>query len=200
MENTQKKTGEPLNETVVMLLRQMVQLQTQQTESTALKPTTVNNNNNYNIQMDKLEPITDEVMTEHIDQLSIEFIMQGAKGYAKFGNMYPFKDHIICTDKARRRFKFKNAEGEIIDDLRGGKLAQKFFLAINPRNNELIDSEYSILQKQVQEIAASGNVANSNLVELLNKSSTLQEIRQFCSEAAEGKENKFIRDFVSYLD
>ena len=177
------------------IIEGLVQLQKQHTESA--KPTTVNYNNN--IKMEGLKPITDEVMTEHIDQLSIDFIMQGAKGYAKFGNMYPFKNNVICTDKARKRFKFKNAQGEIIDDFLGGKLAQKFFLAINPRNKELIDTEYGILQKQVQEIVASGDVANSNLLELLNKSSTLQELRQYCSEAAEGKENKFTQDFVSYL-
>ena len=181
----------------LQLTDQISQLQKQITElMTGAKASNVNN---YNIAVNNLKPLTDEDISEHIERLNIEFILQGAKGYADFANKYPFKNHIICTDKARKKIKFKNADGEIVDDPQGRQVTQRFFQTYADKNRQIITTEYHNLQQQVQVIAESGTAGESNLAEILSKASHLQEILQFCNEAAEGKDNKFTQEFVSHL-
>ncbi len=176
---------------------QISQLQKQITELMSSK--TSNVNNNYNIAVNNLQPLTDEDISEHIGRLSIDFILQGAKGYADFANKYPFKNHIICTDKARKKIKYKNANGEIVDDPQGRQLTHKFFQTFADKNRQLINTEYRNLQQRVQEIAKGGDAETSDLVGILSKATRLQEILQSCNEAAEGKDNKFTQEFVNHL-
>ena len=180
------------------LTEQIVQLQKQITElMSSTKASSVNNN--YNIAVNNLKPLTDEDISEHIDRLSLDFILRGAKGYADFATKYPFKGYIICTDKARKRIKYKNADGEIVDDPQGRQLTHRFFQSVADKNRQLINTEYRNLQQKVQEIADGGDAGNSDLAEILTKASRLQEILQSCNEAAEGKDNKFTQEFVNHL-
>ena len=94
------------------------------------RPTTnVSNNNRNNVVMN-LPPITDEEIANHLEHLTLDFIQEGAKGYANFANNYPFKDRLICTDKARKKLRYKDNDGELIDDGGGLKLTQRFFQVI----------------------------------------------------------------------
>ncbi len=184
----ERRPREPdrLNEQILQLQKQITELMTSKTP-------------NRNVVVNNLSPLTDENISEHIERLSIDFILQGAKGYADFANRYPFKNHIVCTDKARKKIKYKNAAGEIVDDPHGRILTQRFFQSYADKNRQIITSEYRNLQHQVQEIAQGGNAENSDLTGILTKATHLQEILHFCDEAAEGKDNKFTQEFVSYL-
>ncbi len=148
------------------LMDQISQLQKQITE--LMKSKTPSNNNR--VVVNNLPPITDQDLEENIEKLSIEFILEGAKGYADFATSYPFKDRVVCTDKSRKKIKYKDATGEVIDDPYGRKLTQKFFTALAERNKELIGTEYRVLQQRVQEIAENGDAGDADLAGILTKS------------------------------
>ena len=105
----------------------------------------------------------------------------------------------MCTDKSRKKLKYKDENGEIIDDNRGLKLAQRFFRVITPHSEGLINTEYKILQEEVQRIAEEGRASTSDLPRILTKATRLQEILVLCHEAATGKENELTQEFISHL-
>ncbi|KKL58010.1 hypothetical protein LCGC14_2229680 [marine sediment metagenome] len=156
-------------------------------------------NNNRQVVLNNLQPLTEENLQEHLEHLTLNFIQEGAKGYAAFANSYPFKNRVMCTDKARKKLKYKDGDGEVIEDGGGVKLAQKFFQAIAPRNEEIINIEYRALHEKVQQIAKDGTAYHADLTGLLTKATHLQELLIKCREAARGEENELTREFVSHL-
>ena len=155
------------------------------------KPTKVTNNNNNNV-LNNLQPITDEELEEHADKLVLDFILEGAKGFAVFANGYSFKDRVLCTDKARQKLRYKDNDGELVEDSGGHKLVQRFFQAISSRNEEIINAEYSILQQKVE------TTHISELTDLLTKSTKLQDILRQCKDAADGKDNELTQEFIKH--
>lgn len=160
---------------------------------------TTNNINRTNVVLQNMAPITDEEIQEHLEHLTLNLIQEGAKGYADFANSYPFKDRVLCTDKSRKKLRYKDSDGEVIEDGGGLKLAQRFFRVIAPRNEEIINAEYKALTKEVQQIAQNGTTHNSDLTGLLTKASKLQELLIKCRGAAQGEDNELTRDFVNHL-
>ena len=157
------------------------------------------NNNTQNVVMQNLQPLTDEEIQEHLRHLTLNVIQDGAKGFAIFANSYPFKDRLVCTDKSRKKIKYKNPDGEIVNDPHGKKITQRFFQAIATRNQEIITTEYALLQKEVEEIATNNRAHETDLVGLLTKATHLQDLLIKCQEAARGEENEFTQEFVYHL-
>ena len=168
-------------------------LQKQITEL-SLRPTKVTNHTNV---LNNLQPITDEDLRDQLENLTIDFILEGAKGFVDFADSYPFKDRVLCTDKARKKLRYKDEEGELVDDGGGHKLIQKFFQAISSRNEELISAEYSELQQKVEHIAK-GCAHTSDLTGILSKATSLQTLLQQCKDAAEGKDNDLTQEFIKH--
>lgn len=102
-----------------------------------------------NVQVNNFAPITNKVILDSLKYLTIDYIKQGAIGYAKYALKYPFKDKIICTDYARRKFKYKNEKGEIVSDPNGTKLCKRFFSLIERRNAELIEPHINSPQNEL---------------------------------------------------
>jgi len=110
--------------------------------------TTVNNNTRINQMINNLQPITKADIQEQSKYLTLDHIKDGASGYAKYALEYPLKDKIICVDYARRKIKYKDEEGHLVDDPEMTKLCQKFFLAIEDTNNVLLtDHSLSIFER-----------------------------------------------------
>ena len=141
--------------------------------------------------------ITDEVLHENLDNLSINFIQEGAKGFAAFATSYPFKDNIVCTDKARRKIKYRNEDGEITDDMR--KLAQRFFTAISERNAQILNQAYSELHQEIQAIASENRAHEVDITGLLTRASGLQDILIKSQKAARGEDDEFVKEFIGHL-
>jgi hypothetical protein len=158
--------------------------------------TTINRNN---VVLNNLQPLTDEDLQEHLEHLTLNFIQEGAKGYADFAGSYPFKDRLVCTDKSRKKLKYKDGDGEVIDDGGGIKIAQRFFQAIAPRNEEIINAEYKSIHQEVQQIAKEGTAYRADLTGLLTKATHLQELLVKCQQAARGEENELTKEFVNHL-
>jgi hypothetical protein len=114
------------------------------------KPTTVNNNSRINQIINNLIPITVQNITDNAQYLTLDHIKDGASGYAKYALDYPLKDKILCVDYARRKIKYKDDDGNLVDDPEMTKLCQKFFIAIESHNNNLLNSyNTSILEKML---------------------------------------------------
>jgi hypothetical protein len=123
------------------------------------KPTTVNNNNNSRVNqiINNLTPITTEHLTEHAQFLTLEHIKDGASGYAKYALEYPLKDKIICVDYARRKVKYKDEEGNLVDDPEMTKLAKKFFTAIETYNNNLLTNYNADILQRMLDVGGDNN-------------------------------------------
>jgi hypothetical protein len=161
-------------------------------------PTMTNNNSRNNVVMN-LQPITDEEIVDHLEHLTLDFILNGARGYADFAGSYPFKNRLICTDKARKKLRYKDGDGEMINDNGGVILAQRFFQAIAPHNEEIINTEYGILQKEVARISAGDKIAGDDLSDLLNRAIRLQDLLAKCQQAAQGENNELTKEFINHL-
>lgn len=192
-QNCQDKKGSD-----TQLLELIVQLQQTIVNMTERGCTNVNNTNR-NMTTMNLAPITDKEIQDHLEHLTLDFINDGAKGYASFANSYPFKNRVLCTDKARKKLRYRDNDGEIIEDGGGVKLAQRFFQAISQRNEEIIKAEYRALHEEVQHIANSGSARQSDLIDLLTKSTHLQDLLIKSRRAALGEENDLTKEFVNHL-
>lgn len=178
------------------LQRQNGELQ-KQIADISLRPTTVTNNNNNNVTLNNLKPITDEDLQSDLDNLELEFILDGARGLANFANFYPLKDNIVCTDKSRKKIKYKDENGEITDDSR--LLAQRFFQAISERNKDIVNTAYRDVHEQVQEIVAGQRAGETDITGLLTKATNMQDILIRSQNAAAGKDEEFTQEFLNHL-
>ena len=169
----------------------------QQIADLASKSNQTTNSNNRNMVMQNLQPITDEELQEHIEVLSLDFIQQGAKGYADFAGNYPLKDKVLCTDKARKKLKYKNEAGELTDD--GRTLAQRFFNAISERNTNILNNAYTKLQHELQGIVAENRAGEVDVTSILNKATALQDILIKSQNAARGQDDEFSQEFLTHL-
>ena len=153
---------------------------------------------NFNMVVNNLQPVSEEAIQEQSRHLTLDFILDGASGFASFANNYALAKQLLCTDRARKRFRYKDEEGNMVDDAGGLKLAQKFFKAIAPKNTELINREYSELQKKVEAIANDG-ADGEDLQKILSKSVELQNMLKECNDAADGKHNELSKEFIAHL-
>ena len=115
----------------------------------ASRPTT--NNTQINNYIQKLEVITDQHLLDQAQHLTIEHIKKGPAGYAEYAMAHPFKERLICVDYARRKVKFKESDGTLINDPEMNRLATKFFQSIKDRNTELIKEYGALLSKDFAE-------------------------------------------------
>jgi hypothetical protein len=108
------------------------------------RPTHINQNNQNRINniINNLNPITDDHLREQSKYLTLDHIKNGVNGYVQYALEYPLKDRVICTDFSRRKIKYKDEEGKLIDDPEMVKLSQKLFQAIEEKNAILV-SEYT---------------------------------------------------------
>ena len=108
------------------------------------KPTNIQNNNQkINQIINNLTPITEQHLKDQAEFLTIDHIKDGVNGYVKYALDYPLKDKIVCTDFSRRKLKYKDDNGNLIEDPEMIKLSQKLFKAIEEKNSTLIN-EYII--------------------------------------------------------
>jgi len=156
-------------------------------------------NTNKNNIMTDIPPITQEALRTHLEKFTLDYIQEGAKGYAEYANIYALKDYIICTDKSRKKIKFKKEDGSIVNDLGGTKISKLFFNSIKDKNKQLIDAEYNLLKNEVQRIGSGGKAGRNDLTNTLERSTMLQNLLYQCNDAALGKTNKLTQAFVRHL-
>jgi hypothetical protein len=91
------------------------------------RPSTNVKNTIKNLQVNNLTPLLAEEMRSHIPMLTHEHIRAGAAGLAQYALEYPLKGKVMVADAARRKLKWKDEGGSIVEDLEGVELCKKFF-------------------------------------------------------------------------
>jgi hypothetical protein len=164
------------------------------------KPTTTTNsikNTIKNCTIQNLSPLIDSEMKEQLNNLTIDHVREGPKGYAKYALEYSLKNRVACTDASRKKFKWKNSDGEIVDDNNGMQLTTKFFRVIKEKNFRLCRELLHELGDKYDDAVTSGNQLEMDFISELTDN--ICKWRSSLKEASYGNDNDFRGDFVSYL-
>ena len=172
----------------------------------ATKPTHVQNNNQrINQIINNLIPITQEHLKEQAEYLTLDHIKNGASGYVQYALDYPLKDRVACTDYSRKKIKYKDEKGDIIDDPEMTKLTEKLFKVIKEKNTLLID-EYmdEIQRKNTTTIANTGNELNDEETEnfyysldfLIDELLKYKHLKNDLIDTSEGRRSELYYDFT----
>jgi uncharacterized protein YukE/uncharacterized C2H2 Zn-finger protein len=183
-----------------------------QLENIALKAVsrhTIQNNNRIQT-INNLLPITNEHLKEQVNFLSRNHIEQGNIGYSQYFVEYPIKNRVVCVDFARRKVKYKNEEGIVLNDPEMTSLLQKLFSVIKDKNEELCkeymndlcevmkntikNSSEELTKKQTNEFDKEVEKINNMIIDVRN------QIRQI-NDIVEGKKpnlfHEVLRDVCS---
>jgi len=90
--------------------------------------------NNY---IKNMDPLRLEDIQEAVPLLTLEQHSKGAEGYAEFALEFPFKNKIVCVDVARNKIKYKNDEGDVIEDIGFRKMMTKLCVSLKDRSFHL---------------------------------------------------------------
>ena len=105
---------------------------------TAVKrPTVSNKTMNVNNFIKNMQPLTVQDIESTVPMLTLEHHAKGAEGYAEFALEFPFKDKIVCVDTSRNKIKYKNDEGDIIEDVGFRKMMVKLCKSLKDRSFNL---------------------------------------------------------------
>jgi hypothetical protein len=170
------------------------------------KPTNVQNNNQrVNQIINNLTPITEQHLKDQAEFLTIDHIKDGVNGYVKYALEYPLKDKRVCTDFSRRKLKYKDENGNLIEDPEMIKLSQKLFKAIEEKNSTLINEyiielhdKYKVMvmepnnemdEGESEEFSIKFNSITDELFKVKNQRKEINEI-------ANGKKTDILHDFI----
>jgi hypothetical protein len=156
--------------------------------------------NNRNVVLGNLQPVVEQdIQAIALEYLTIDDIKKGVNGLVTFVLNYPLGKNLICTDKSRRKLQYKDANGNIVNDVGGVKLSQTFFKAINTHSQNLISTEYNNINIKVQDIVGRGMASEENVSELMMQAMAIQTLGAKCNEIADGEDNDVRIDFVKQL-
>ena len=109
-------------------------------------------NSTKNIQINNfiqnMEPLKMEDIKESVPMLTLDHHVKGAEGYAEFALEFPFKDKIVCVDVNRNKIKYKNGDGDVIEDVGFRNMITKLCEAIKDRSFNLCQEHYEKLSKE----------------------------------------------------
>jgi hypothetical protein len=117
------------------------------------------------------------------DKLTLNDVASGPSFLANFAVEHAFDNSLICTDYARRLFKYKNEKGAIIKDPLITNLGKKFFQTIAHRAETLLNNEIDRLN---------GKDDDELCIDLLQ-----QKIR--IKKCASTTNTKYFNNFVKHL-
>ena len=126
-------------------------------ENIALKavsrPTSITNNKNIQVNnfLKNAPALTDQVIEDNVKYLTLEHHIQGAEGYAKYALEFPFKGRIVCVDVARNKIKYKDGDGNVIEDVGFQKMMMKLCKALYTKSYDLSIEHLEKLSKEFTE-------------------------------------------------
>ena len=112
-------------------------------------------NNTKNIQINnfiqKMEPLRVEDIEKSLPMLTLDHHVKGAEGYAEYALEFPFKNKIVCVDVNRNKIKYKDGEGNVIEDVGFRKMMTKLCKTIKDRSFNLCQEHYESLSDKFTE-------------------------------------------------
>ena len=114
--------------------------------TTAVKrPTTSTKNIQINNYIKNMSPLLETDIQNTVPMLTLDHHVKGAEGYAEYALEFPFKDKIVCVDTTRNKIKYKNEEGDVIEDVGFRKMMGKLCMALKDRSFHLCQEHYEKL-------------------------------------------------------
>jgi hypothetical protein len=112
-------------------------------------------NSTKNIQINnfiqKMEPLRIEDIEESVPMLTLDHHVKGPEGYAEYALEFPFKDKIVCVDVNRNKIKYKDGQGNVIEDVGFRKMMTKLCNSVKDRSFNLCQEHYEKLSDQFTE-------------------------------------------------
>jgi len=112
-------------------------------------------NNTKNIQINnyiqKMEPLRLEDIKDSVPMLTLDHHVKGPEGYAEYALEFPFKNKIVCVDVARNKIKYKNDDGDVIEDVGFRKMMTKLCESLKDRSYNLCQEHYEKLSDKFTE-------------------------------------------------
>jgi hypothetical protein len=124
----------------------------QELSITAVKRPTVSNKNiQINNYIKNMTPLLECDITDSVQYLTLDHHVKGAEGYAEYALEFPFKNKIVCVDTARNKIKYKNGDGDVVEDLGFRKMMEKLCNALKDRSFNLSQEHYEKLSDKFTE-------------------------------------------------
>jgi len=171
-----KRQVEVLQDKLENIALQMARRPTQQN--------TYNNRTQINNIIQKLDVITDSHLLNQSDNLTIEHLRKGVKGYVEYAMKYPLKNRVLCVDYSRRKIKYKDDDGKTVTDPEMSQLSQKFFESIRDKNRTLA---YDCVQRLPDDL---------DLTEKMKIMADMSQLMMDINQSASGGKSDFTHDFV----
>ena len=171
------------------MLREQVEKYRQDYEKLSLTAVKRPVNNTKNIQINnyiqKMEPLRYEDLKETVPMLTLDHHVKGAEGYAEFALEFPFKNKIVCVDVNRNKIKYKDGDGNVIEDVGFRKMMMKLCEALKDRSFNLCQEHYEKLSREFTETE----------MEEYNCMETAMAITRY----ANGRENDFCNKIIRLI-
>jgi len=153
---------------------------------TAVKrPTTSTKNIQINNYIKNMSPLLESDLSDNIEKLTLYHHVKGFEGYAEYALEFPFKDKIVCVDTARNKIKYKNGDGDLIEDVGFRKMMTKLCKALKERSFSLSQEHYEKL---------SDSFSDSEMDEI-----NFMETALAITKCANGKETDFCNKIVNII-
>ena len=112
-------------------------------------------NSTKNIQINNfiqnMDPLRVEDIKESVPMLTLDHHVKGPEGYAEYALEFPFKKKIVCVDVNRNKIKYKDGEGNVIEDVGFRKMMTKLCESLRDRSFNLCQEHYEKLSEQFTE-------------------------------------------------
>ena len=153
---------------------------------TAVKrPATSTKNIQINNYIKNMPSLLESDIQNSVPMLTLEHHVMGAEGYAQYALEFPFKDKIVCVDVSRNKIKYKNEDGDIIEDVGFKKMMTKLCSALKDRSFSLCQEHYEKLSEKCTE----------SEMDAINFMETALAITKY----ANGRESDFCKDIVKMI-
>lgn len=147
-----------------------------------------------------MEPVTvahiEAMALEHLDISDIE---NGIEGIVDFTIKYPLQGRVVCTDKARRKFRYTDESGNIVNDYGGTQLSKTVFEGIQSRCVDLIDQKYATLANDIRTAVENNKGYEDSVLTNMQQSTQLQNLKKSLMDAAKGAENELQKGYIRKL-
>jgi DNA repair exonuclease SbcCD ATPase subunit len=140
--------------------------------------------NNY---IKNMEPLKIDHIKESVPMLTLDHHVKGPEGYAEYALEFPFKNRIVCVDVARNKIKYKNEEGDIIEDIGFRKMMEKLCEALKDRSFKLCQDHYEKLARKFSE------------EEMDNTDFDFMEAAKAIHKYANGRESDFCNKIIKLI-
>ncbi len=153
---------------------------------TAVKrPTVSNKTMDVNNLIKNMQPLTLKDIESSVPMLTLEHHAQGAEGYAQFALEFPFKDKIVCVDVSRNKIKYKNDEGDIIEDVGFRKMMIKLCKSLRDRS-------FSLSIQHIDKLSADWSEKEREAYDFMEAAVAI-------STYAQGRENEFCSKIIKLI-